>query len=154
MKPAPSHNHSVSDQQARALDQGIATLLRRFKLEPSLMAGSPYAGLHATDVGLLLVLRDSDHAEKWNVRRIAQELGAPVSTISSALDRLERRRLVARLREAEDRRVVHIELTRTGDRLAKKIREGQIETCRAMLSELNEPEREQLIGLVARLAHL
>lgn len=139
----------MSDNQALALDEGIATLLRRFKLEPSLIAGSPYADLHATDVGLLVVLRDSG---PWSVRRIAQELGAPISTISSALDRLEKRRLVARRRQTKDRRVVQIELTAAGDRLVRKIRSGQIETCRDMLARLTAAEREQLIRLVGRLA--
>jgi DNA-binding MarR family transcriptional regulator len=132
------------------LDEGVATLLRRFKLEPSMIAGSPYADLHANDVGLLVVLRESG---KWSVRRIAQELDAPMSTISSALDRLEKRGLVTRLREAQDRRVVHIALTPAGQRLVKKIRAGQIETCRVMLTRLNRSEREQLIRLVARIAH-
>jgi DNA-binding MarR family transcriptional regulator len=150
MKLDPSHNNSVSDSQALALDEGVATLLRRFKLEPSLIAGSPYADLHANDVGLLVVLRESG---KWSVRRIAQELGAPISTISSALDRLEKRGLLTRLRQEDDRRVVHIALTPAGQRLVKKIRGGQIETCRAMLARLNRSEREQLIRLVARVAH-
>jgi DNA-binding MarR family transcriptional regulator len=76
-----------------------------------------------------------------------------MSTISSALDRLEKRGLVTRLREAQDRRVVHIALTPAGQRLVKKIRAGQIETCRVMLTRLNRSEREQLIRLVARIAH-
>jgi DNA-binding MarR family transcriptional regulator len=67
--------------------------------------------------------------EKWNVRRIAQSLSAPISTISSALDRLEKRGLVARRRRPGDRRVVHIELTAAGHRLIAKIRGQQVEVC-------------------------
>jgi DNA-binding MarR family transcriptional regulator len=148
-KMAPTRNNSVSDRQARALDEGVATLLQRFKLEPSIIAGSPYAGLHANDVGLLLVIRGP---ERWNVRRIARSLGAPISTISSALDRLEKRNLVARRRLPDDRRVVHIELTTAGRRLVAKIRESQVEVCRAMLLGLNARDREELIRLVAQLA--
>jgi DNA-binding MarR family transcriptional regulator len=149
MKKGPVDNNSVSDEQALALDDGVATLLQRFKLEPSIVAGSPYANLHANDVGLLVVIRGP---EKWNVRRIAQSLGAPISTISSALDRLEKRGLVARQRRPGDRRVVHIELTAVGQRLVAKIRRQQVEVCRDMLARLGERDREELIRLVGQVA--
>src|SRR5260370_38724821 len=144
MKKSP-----VSDRHALALDEAVSKLLQRFKLEPSIVAGSPYANLHANDVGLLVVIRGP---EKWNVRRIAQSLGAPMSTISSALDRLEERGLVARMRRPGDRRVVHIELTAAGHRLVAKIRAQQVEVCREMLARLSAHDREHLIRLVARLA--
>jgi len=149
MKQFSSRHKAVPDRQALALDEGVAVLLRRFKLEPSLIAGSPYANLQANDVGMLVVVREPG---EWNVRRIAKALSAPISTISSALDRLEGRGLVTRRRDFADRRVVHIELTAAGSRLVTKIRGSQIETCRVMLAQLNAREREQLIRLVARLA--
>jgi DNA-binding MarR family transcriptional regulator len=147
---ASTRNNSVSDRLALALDEGVALLLQRFKLEPSIIAGNPYADLHANDVGLLVVIRGP---ETWNVHRIAQSLGAPISTISSALDRLEKRGLVARRRLPGDRRVVHIELTAAGHRLVAKIRASQIEVCRAMLARISARDREDLIRLVAQLAH-
>ncbi|MGA2924171.1 MAG: MarR family transcriptional regulator [Candidatus Sulfotelmatobacter sp.] len=150
MKIASTRSNSVSDRQALALDEGVATLLQRFKLEPSIMAGSPYADLHANDVGLLVVIRGP---EKWNVRRIAQSLGAPISTISSALDRLEKRGLVVRLRRPGDRRVVYVELTPAGHRLVAKIRASQVEVCRDMLARLSPTDREDIIRLVTQLAH-
>ncbi len=78
--------------------------------------------------------------------------GAPISTISSALDRLEKRGLVVRQRRPGDRRVVHIELTSAGHRLVAKIRAQQVEVCREMLARLSADDREDLIRLVARLA--
>nr|QQZ50734.1 hypothetical protein JKL49_04895 [Phenylobacterium glaciei] len=44
------------DGQAKALTDAIAALMRQFKLEPGLLAGSAYGDLHANDVGLLSVL--------------------------------------------------------------------------------------------------
>lgn len=149
MKRKSLNGTPVPDSQAIALDQGVATLLRRFKLEPSVIAGNPYADLHANDVGLLVVVREPG---EWSVRRIAEALGAPVSTISSALDRLEGRGVIVRRRRSADRRVVTIELTAAGHRLVTKIRLSQVEACRAMLEQLNAGEREQLIHLVSRLA--
>jgi DNA-binding MarR family transcriptional regulator len=146
----PSQPHNlVSDQQAIALDGGVAALLQRFKLEPSIAAGSPYADLHVNDVGLLVMICG---VETWSVRKIAQSLGAPISTISSALDRLEQRGLLSRLRLAGDRRLVHVNLTAAGKSLVKKIRTNQVETCRLMLARLSKRDREELIRLVTLIA--
>ncbi|HTZ89817.1 MAG TPA: MarR family winged helix-turn-helix transcriptional regulator [Alloacidobacterium sp.] len=150
VKQLSSRAKPVTDDQALALDRGVAAMLRRFKLEPSVAAGSPYADLHANDVGLLVVLAE---AGEWSVRKLAQSVGAPISTISSALDRLESRGLVGRRRRGGDRRIVHIELLAPGLRLVARIRANQIETCRAMLAGLSPQDREELIRLVALMAY-
>jgi DNA-binding MarR family transcriptional regulator len=149
MKPTPSRAKTVSDRQAIALHEAVDKIMRRFRLEPGMLAGSAYADLHVNDVGLLAVLgAPSD----WNVRKITRALGAPFSTVSSALDRLEKRSLVGRRRRPGDRRVVYIELTAAGVRLAERLRATQIETCRAMLAGLPVRDRDELIRLVAEVA--
>jgi DNA-binding MarR family transcriptional regulator len=149
MKPASSRANSVNEDQASALHKAVDRIMRRFKLEPGMLVGSAYADLHVNDVGLLAVLAEPGD---WNVRKITRTLNAPFSTISSALDRLEARRLVGRRRRPGDRRVVYIELTPGGIRLAKKLRGTQIETCRLMLAGLSVRDREELIRLVSQVA--
>jgi DNA-binding MarR family transcriptional regulator len=149
MKRAAAHTNAVSDRQALAMYAAVDKIMRRFKLEPGLLAGSLYADLHINDVGLLTVLSEPGD---WNVRKIARELDAPDSTISSALDRLERRALVARRRRPGDRRVVYIELTAAGLRLSGKLRAAHIENCRSMLMGLSARDRESLIRLATRVA--
>lgn len=138
--------NSVSDHDALAMYHVVDKIMRRFKLEPGLLAGSLYADLHINDVGLITVLSEPG---EWNVRKVTQELGAPISTISSALDRLEKRNLVVRVRKPGDRRMVHIELSATGRRLAEKLRAAHIENCRAMLVGLSPEQRKELIQLAA-----
>lgn len=75
--------------------------MREFRLDPGLLAGSPYTGLHANDIGLFEVLTGLG---PWNVRAIANTVRAPISTVSSALDRLEQSGVVSRNRTAKDRR--------------------------------------------------
>jgi DNA-binding MarR family transcriptional regulator len=140
---------AVPDHQARALQELVTALLVRFKLEPGLLAGSPYADLHANDVGLLVTLANPG---EWNVRKVAETLGAPVSTTSSALDRLENRGLIARKRKPGDRRAVYIELTATGRKLVARLLAAQVEACRTMLSPLSPAEREELIRLTTLMA--
>jgi DNA-binding MarR family transcriptional regulator len=139
----------VENRQALALHECISVLMRKFRIEPGLLAGSVYADLHANDVGLFEVLAAP---EAWSVRRIAEALGAPISTISSALDRLERQRLVERRRVPGDRRVVRIELTVRGQRLAVRLRDAHVANCRSMLARLNAGEREEFLRLAAQVA--
>ena len=56
MNPTPSRTKAVSDRQAVSLHEAVGKIMRRFKLEPGMLAGSVYADLHVNDVGLLAVL--------------------------------------------------------------------------------------------------
>ena len=149
MKREPFTQGVVEDRQALALHECIAVLMRDFRIEPGLLAGSVYADLHANDIGLFEVLATP---ETWSVRRIAQALSAPISTISSALDRLERHGLVKRGRIAGDRRVVRIELTPRGGRLAIRLRDAHVENCRTMLARLSPDQREVFLRLAGQIA--
>ena len=149
MKTSPLRSKPVNDSQAITLHEAVDKIMRRFKLEPGMLAGSAYADLHVNDVGLLAVLAEPGD---WNVRKITQALSAPFSTVSSALDRLEVRKLVGRRRRPGDRRVVYVELTAAGLQLAARLRATQIETCRAMLAGLRVRDREEFIRLVAQVA--
>lgn len=149
MKKPSSPRSAVEDRQALALHECIGVLMRDFRIEPGLLAGSIYADLHANDVGLFEVLAGP---EPWSVRRIADALSAPISTISSALDRLERLGLVKRCRIPDDRRVVRIELTARGRRLAIRLRDEHIENCRAMLARLGPEQREEFLRLAVQIA--
>jgi DNA-binding MarR family transcriptional regulator len=150
MKRSPAHPRKADDHQAITLHECIAALLRHFKLEPGVLAGSAYADLHVNDIGLLQVLAEPGD---WSVRKIAEALQSPISTISSALDRLETRRVIVRQRRATDRRTVYIELTAIGLRLATKLREVQVESCRLMLQQLATDEREELLRLVSKIVY-
>jgi len=139
----------VDDAQAQALTAAVAALMRQFKLEPGLLAGSAYADLHINDVGLLSILAEPGD---WTVRGLAVTLGAPDSTVSSALDRLEKRGLVARRRRTSDRRVMRVELTPDGQALTARLRAGQMENSRDMLARLTPRDRADLVRLVAAVA--
>jgi len=139
----------VDDGQAHTLAAVLSVLMRRFKLEPGLLASSAYADLHANDAGLLSVLTEADD---WTVRTLAQTLGAADSTVSSALDRLEARRLVARSRLERDRRVMGVRLTEEGISLVARLREAQLGNSRALLARLTSLDRDQLLRLLALLA--
>src|SRR5258708_5925865 len=94
-KRTVSAKDEVDARQAVELHLRIAALMREFKLEPGLLAGSVYSDLHVNDVGLFEALSEPG---AWNVRAIATALAVPITTVSSALDRLERRGPIGRPR--------------------------------------------------------
>jgi len=123
--------------------------MRQFRIEPGLLAGSIYANLHANDIGLFEILATR---QVWTVRSIAEALRAPMTTISSALDRLERQGLVRRRRIDEDRRVVRIEFTTRGQHLATRLQDAHIENCRVMLSKLQAKDRAKFLRMAGQIA--
>jgi DNA-binding MarR family transcriptional regulator len=151
MKKKTSTRTSLErDDQALKLHIAISMLMREFRLEPGLLAGSPYTGLHANDIGLFEVLAEPG---PWNVRGVADTVQAPISTVSSALDRLEHSGLVNRVRTAKDRRIVSVELTAHGKRLADRLRDAHLLNCRAMLLRLSPEERNEFIRLADKIAN-
>ena len=146
--PTTPRTKPIEDRQALALHQVISALMREFRLEPGLLAGSAYADLHANDIALFEVLSGPG---EWNVRSVAQAISVPITTVSSALDRLERKGLIARYRIPEDRRIVRLSLTAHGRRLAVSLEKTHIDNCRAMLARLGAKDREQFLDLAAKL---
>ncbi|MBY0520486.1 MAG: winged helix DNA-binding protein [Sphingomonas sp.] len=138
----------VEEAQVDAFMAGVTGLLRRFKLEPGLLADSVYADLHHNDVGLLTHLK---RGEGQPVRILAAELGAPDSTISSALDRLARRGLIQRIPSETDRRSVLVSLSPDGAALVDRLLQIQRDNCRAMLASLPPGDRETLILLAGTM---
>lgn len=134
----------VDEGQVDALLAGITGLLRRFKLEPGLLADSIYADLHHNDIGLLTTLKPG---EGQAVRTLATDFGAPDSTISSALDRLERRGLIQRRPSTTDRRSVLVTLSAEGETLVDRLLQIQRDNSRAMLGSLPPADRATLIKL-------
>lgn len=149
MKKVATRSRAPEDRQALILHQCISGLMREFRIEPGLLAGSVYANLHANDIGLFEVLATN---EIWTVRRIAQVLSAPMTTVSSALDRLEHQGLIERQRIIQDRRVVRIEFTARGRRLANRLRNAHITNCRVILSKLDVGDRKEFLRMAAQVS--
>ena len=141
---------SVLESQAEALAQGFAALVKRIKLEEAPVAARLYGDLHINDIGLIAVLAEPG---EWTVKGLAQTTGAPDSTTSSALDRLEEKKLVVRRRQSVDRRVMEVSLTDAGAKLVASLRGERVDRCRNMLARLQPAERSELIRLIAIVAN-
>ncbi|MGI8531574.1 MAG: MarR family winged helix-turn-helix transcriptional regulator [Geodermatophilaceae bacterium] len=99
---------------------------------------------------MLVLWQDGEHA----VHEIADRLALPAHGLSPLLDRLEEAGLLARRRQAPDRRVVHVRLTAAGVELERAAAAVQRDVaCQTQLApdEL-DALREELHDLVRQMA--
>ncbi|MER7875580.1 MarR family transcriptional regulator [Streptomyces solisilvae] len=99
--------------------------------------------------GLLRLLAGSPGRSQ---RELADDLGMPPSRFVAFADELEQRGLIERRRNPVDRRLYAVHLTDEGGTLLAQLRQVGAEHERLMTEGLSEPEREQLTGLLRRLA--
>jgi len=106
---------------------------------------------HDLSLAQLRVMMTLHHRAAQPMSRLAESVGVGVSALSTLVDRLEQRQLVARSRDDIDRRVVTVSLTPAGDRLADEATGMQREQLRHLLERLTTAE---LGGLALGLSGL
>ena len=82
---------------------------------------------------------------------MAELRGLPKSQVSGAVDLLAERKLLERLPDRRDRRVVHLVLTAAGQALGGEARQIQSACIRTIFSPLTETEAEQFQALLEKL---
>lgn len=99
----------------------------------------------------------------WALERLSGAGPCPMHDLAAALsmknpaatmmaDRLEQLRLVRRVRDPGDRRVVQVELTPRGRTIVRQVHREKRRGMTAMFRALSASEREQYLGLMEKLA--
>ena len=101
--------------------------------------------LSLTQLRVLGILRD----RRARVTGLAAHLGLDKSTMSGLIDRAERRGLVARGKDPEDKRVVDVYLTPAGLALTQRLYGVLRETLAPATAHLGPRQRDQLVRLLA-----
>jgi len=97
---------------------------------------------------VLLLVRSAN----WDTQsEMAEQLGITGATLTHHLNALERKGLVRRWREDNNRRVQRVELTDEGVDLFNRLRAVAVRHDRLLRSELTDDEVEQLGALLERL---
>ncbi|MBQ1765693.1 MAG: MarR family transcriptional regulator, partial [Aquincola sp.] len=86
------------------------------------------------------------------VAALARDLQTDAGAMTRSLDRLEAKGLVARVRSGTDRRVVNLELTQEGDRLASLVLPVLAEVFNEHLTGFSQDEWQTLLSLLRRMA--
>ena len=106
------------------------------------------AGGSASAWQVLLLVR----SEQWGTQsRMADAMGITGATLTHHLNALEKRGLVRRWREADNRRVQHVALTPAGETLFARMREVAVRHDRRLRSNLTEQETALLAELLDKL---
>lgn len=101
--------------------------------------------LSLTQLRVLGLLRD----RRPRMTELADFLGLDKSTLSGLIDRAERRGLVVRDRNPEDRRVVDVVITPAGRKLVEQVYDEVQRELEPMTSRLSPEHRDQLVQLLA-----
>jgi DNA-binding MarR family transcriptional regulator len=102
------------------------------------------------------ILDHLDEIEPTTVMTLAAHLGVTAATMSIAIDRLERKGYAVRLKDAKDRRRVHVRLTTAGVRVREASSVLDASRVEALVARLSDEERARAIeglGLLARAGH-
>lgn len=86
--------------------------------------------------------------------RIAKHMMVKSSTVTGVVDRLEKKKLVARVRNSPDRRVITIELTEAGKQLAQNAPPPIQQRVIDGLKEFSSHEIEQIVRSLHKLTDL
>ena len=86
-----------------------------------------------------------------NVSEIAEYIEAPLNTATGVINRLEKKKLVKRKRDEDDRRIVKIILTQSGEELCSYEKDIIQSNVRKALSALDEEEKASAYGIINKI---
>ena len=100
---------------------------------------------------VLLTLRRQGRGQALSPSALAREMMLSTSAMTNRLDRLEKRGLLERGRDPDDRRALQIILTDAGFELADNIVVSHVATEERMLAGLSDAERDQILVLMGKI---
>ena len=98
------------------------------------------------------ILDHLDEIDPTTVMDLAGHMGVTAATMSLAIDRLERKGYVVRLKDAKDRRRVHVRLTTAGVRVREVSSVLDPSRVEQLVARLSEDERQRAVDGLALLA--
>ena len=140
--------HRGTAAESRALDTYIK--LRRAVNAVNQREGEQMrrAGLTESQFGVLEALH---HLGPLCQRELAAKVLKSAGNMTTVVDNLEKRGLVERWREGDDRRVVTVHLTKVGGNLIRKVFPMVVDALVSSFSILSAKDQNQLAALCRRL---
>jgi DNA-binding MarR family transcriptional regulator len=111
------------------------------------------AARHGLTGPQLSVVKMLEDIGDLSLSELSERINAQNSTVTGIVDRMEREGLVERKRSSDDRRVVHIRLTKKGSDLSRSLKFEPFEIFRdAFANALSQDELTHLLQLLDKLA--
>lgn len=131
----------------------VVTMLRRI-IRATDMRSKQLARESGLTPPQFLILSAIDRLGDVAISQIAKDVNLTQATVTSIIDRLEKKGLVCRMRSAQDKRIVHATLTPEGTQTlhdAPTLLQNQF---LEKFSNLEEWEQSFIIAALQRVAHL
>jgi DNA-binding MarR family transcriptional regulator len=107
-------------------------------------------GTDTPTLDVLAALRRAGSPYRMRTSEVEAATSVTAGAVSQRLDRLEARGLVRRERDHDDKRVIHVRLTKKGRELIDGVVAGLMERENVLLTPLNEDERDVLERLLTQ----
>ncbi len=137
-------------EQQQRLHTALDRLVRRSQSADAEVAARARVSLDATEVEAVKLIGGFGALA---MRDFSNRMRIPASTATSVVDRLERKAIVARERNAADRRVVQLSLTAAGKAVLQDITDEHLRLCREMLAAFSPGEQDVLLDMIQRLSN-
>ena len=100
-------------------------------------------------LAMLLIYRKN----KVNMSEVAEYINSPLNTATGVITRLEKKMIVERTRDTEDKRIVMINLTQNGQEFIKDEKKQIEYYVRKVYNSLTEEEKSVAISIVNKVIH-
>ena len=130
-------------------DESVGYLMRRAIASVKTAADERMAEAGLTDAQWQPLLALA-HQPGCTATDISRHLHCDSGALTRMLDRLEEKRLIARSRSSDDRRVVHLQLTDEGERAARIVPYVLADVLNAHLADFSRAEVDQLKDMLRR----
>ena len=139
----------IDPAHVEKLRHAIDVLVRVFKIAEGHAGDDAVPKLNPSDVQAILFLADRPGSIAAD---LGQFLGVVPTTTSAIVDRLVRRDLVIRTRTEANRRVVQLDLSGEGRRVAAALVAQQDRHCALMLATLDKADRKAFVRAMEKIA--
>lgn len=136
--------------EAERLDKVWHRLVWTLQRQSTLLWKGQLKDLSTLEISILEII---DQSPDIALREVLLRLGVPNSTLSNAINRLERRRLIRRAINSSDKRSFTLQLTEQGEQAQLEHKQNEQLLWQSILSAFDSTEqRAQLIDILNQLA--
>ncbi len=128
--------------------ESMFNLFRAIKNESD-DCGRLCGGINEKELIIIIYIGQNENVKMSD---ISENIEAPMSTLTSIVDKLVERKYLTRDHSAEDRRVINVSLTSNGKTAYKSINTKRKRIAEKILSQLNEKEQTIFINHLNLLA--
>lgn len=89
-----------------------------------------------------------------NMTEISKYINAPLNTTTGVVNRLEKKKMIQRIRNKEDRRIVEIILTEDGSKFIDEEKQVIIKIIKKIYKELTEGEKTAAVSIFSKVRNV